>query len=279
MTRILLTGSTGFVGSQVLSALLEEGSEVTVTLRPGQKPPSGVKSIYISDLFAETADFWKAACENHSKVIHVAWYTEPGRYLHSTRNLDCLAGTIRLAQGAMAAGVTHFQGIGTCFEYDLKTEALARRNPLAVDDPLAPATLYGAAKAAAFIALSRNTGHMNFAWSRLFYLHGTGEDSRRLVPYIHAQLSAGKPVELTTGSQWRDFLDVTEAGRQIAAVTLKGMTGAQNICSGHPITVADLAMSIANVYRRKDLVRLGARPDRADDPPFVVGIPSMKARP
>ena len=278
MSRVLLTGSTGFVGAQVLKSLLAEGAEVTATLRPGQTPPKGVTPIYTPDLFAERASFWRDACAGHTSVIHVAWYAEPGKYLQSARNLDCLAGTVQLFQGAISAGVTHFQGIGTCFEYDLATEALARQTPLTVSAPLAPATPYGAAKAATYLALSRNCGSMGFAWSRLFYLQGAGEDPRRLVPYIHAQLAAGALVELTSGIQLRDFLDVAEAGRQIAEVTLHGLTGPLNICSGQAVTVAELALSIATRYGRPDLVRLGARPDRADDPHYVVGLPSLKAR-
>jgi nucleoside-diphosphate-sugar epimerase len=278
MSRVLLTGSTGFVGAQVLKSLLSEGVEVTATLRPGQTPPKGVTPIYTPDLFAERASFWQDACAGHGAVIHVAWYAEPGQYLQSTRNLDCLAGTIQLFQGAMSAGVAHFQGIGTCFEYDLATEALARHTPLAVSAPLKPATAYGAAKAATYLALSRNCGNMAFAWSRLFYLQGAGEDARRLVPYIHEQLAAGALVELTSGVQWRDFLDVAEAGRQIAEVTLRGLTGPINICSGQAITIAELALNIATRFGRPDLIRLGALPDRADDPPYVVGLPSLKAR-
>jgi len=51
------------------------------------------------------------------------------------------------------------------------------------------------------------------AWCRLFYLHGEGEDARRLVPYLRAKLIAGEPAELTSGKQIRDYLDVRDAGR------------------------------------------------------------------
>lgn len=270
--RVLLTGATGFVGRQVLKALREAGADITATLRPGQVL-AGVERLETTDLFAESSAFWEKAAHGHEAVIHLAWYAEPGLYLQSPRNLDCLTGTIRLAQGAMAAGVRHFQGIGTCFEYDLR----AATGPIAPDAPLIPAAPYGAAKAAAYLALSRQA--LALAWSRLFYLHGEGEDSRRLVPYLHARLARGEPVELTSGTQVRDFLDVAEAGRQIAEVTLTGRTGPLNICSGVPVTVAALAYEIAGLYGRPDLIRLGARPDRADDPLYVVGRPSLKAHP
>lgn len=268
--KVLLTGARGFVGTQVLRALLARGTEVTATLRPGQEL-ADVRPLVTPDLFAESAAFWEKAARGHDAVIHAAWYSEPGAYLESPKNLDCLAGTIRLAQGVRAAGVMHLQGIGTCFEYDLR----GLSNPIPPDAPLVPATPYGAAKAAAFLALSRQPGA--FAWSRLFYLYGAGEDHRRLVPYVHARLQKGEPVELTSGTQVRDFLDVAEAGRQIAEVTFQGLTGPLNICSGGAITVAALAQSIAESYGRHDLIFLGARSDRIDEPPYVVGLPSMKA--
>jgi dTDP-6-deoxy-L-talose 4-dehydrogenase (NAD+) len=106
----------------------------------------------------------------------------------------------------------------------------------------------------------------------LFYLHGEGEDPRRLVPYLRSRLAAGAPVELTKGDQIRDFLDVREAGRMITEVALGHEQGAVNICSGTPITVRQLAEQIADEYGRRDLLMFGARPDNLIDPPCVVGV-------
>ena len=120
----------------------------------------------------------------------VAWYAEPGQYLQSPKNSECLAGTLLLAEGASQAGVRRFVGVGTCFEYDLDLGLLG------VDAPLKPTTPYAEAKAAAFTALSRllPARDVEFVWCRLFYLYGEGEDERRLVPYLHARLrAAGQP--------------------------------------------------------------------------------------
>jgi nucleoside-diphosphate-sugar epimerase len=85
-------------------------------------------------------------------------------------------------------------------------------------------------------------------------------------------LGEGRTVDLTSGTQVRDFLDVSEAGRQIAEVALGDKTGAVNICSGKPVTVRELAESMADEYGRRDLLRFGARKDNPVDPPFVVGV-------
>ena len=170
----------------------------------------------------------------------------------------------------MAAGVRRFVGVGSCFEYDLTVGYLR------TDSPLIPRTLYGCAKVATYLTLSRLMAldGRSFAWCRLFYLFGEGEDARRLVPYLHARLAAGEPAELTSGRQIRDFLDVVEAGRRIADAALSGVEGPLNICSGEPVMVADLARRIADVYGRRDLLRFGARADAPADPPCVIWVPS-----
>jgi dTDP-6-deoxy-L-talose 4-dehydrogenase (NAD+) len=103
-------------------------------------------------------------------------------------------------------------------------------------------------------------------------MYGDGEDSRRLVPYLRKKLGAGEPVDLTSGNQIRDFIDVCEAGRLIGESALSEAQGPVNICSGIPITVKQLAQDIADEYGRRDLLKFGTRPDNLIDPPCVVGI-------
>ena len=184
--------------------------------------------------------------------------------------MDCLIGSLNLAKGAVIAGVKRYVGIGTCFEYDLSAGVLS------TDTPLNPLTPYAGTKAALYMGLSQwlSEQSVEFAWCRLFYLYGEGEDERRLVPYLHKQLAKGEAVELTSGKQIRDFLDVSEAGRIIAEVALGEQPGPINVCSGVPITVRQLAEQIAATYGRRDLLEFGARPDNLVDPLCVLGIPN-----
>lgn len=274
MSRILLlTGATGFVGRQVLNALSKLRLSVRVVVRNGSQDSlpivDGIESIITTeDMFAEDAEWWARVCFNIDTVIHTAWYTEPGKYLHAACNLDCLSGTLLLAKAAAQVGVRRFVGVGTCFEYDLSFGTLS------VETPLGPSTPYAASKAAAFVALSQwlPSQGVEFAWCRLFYLYGEGEDIRRLAPYIRSKLEQGEYAELTNGNQMRDFLDVCEAGRSIAEEAIGHQQGAINICSGVPLTVRQFAEGIANEYGRADLLKFGARSENLIDPPYVVGI-------
>lgn len=275
MTTVLLTGASGFVGRQVLRALVERGAVVRAVARRGSVfPPEDrariERMVRTDDLFAEGVDWWTRTCDGVDVVIHAAWYAEPGRYVQSSLNMECLVGTLQMARGAAAAKVRRVVGVGSCAEYDTSVGTLA------VDTPLRPQSPYAAAKAAAFLALSEwlPAQDVAFAWCRLFYLYGEGEDERRLVPYVRSQLTAGRVAELTTGTQIRDFLDVRDAGRRIAEVALGDDEGPVNVCSGVPVTVRELAERIADEVGRRDLLAFGARPVNPFDPPYVVGVPN-----
>jgi len=85
-------------------------------------------------------------------------------------------------------------------------------------------------------------------------------------------LKAGENVELTKGTQIRDYMDVENAGRMIAELALTNKQGAQNICSGIPVSIRQLAEQIADIYGRRDLLLFGARAENEFDPVCVLGV-------
>jgi dTDP-6-deoxy-L-talose 4-dehydrogenase (NAD+) len=274
LKKVLITGGTGFVGQQIVKALLKREATITLVVRKGKEKDakelcSVANVISSDDIFSENQQWWASACTSIDTVVHSAWYVEPGQYLESEKNADCLIGSIELVRGAACAKVARFIGVGTCFEYELSTSRLS------IQTPLKPLTTYAAAKTSLFTFCStylpsRGT---DFAWCRLFYLYGEGEDERRLVPYIRHKISKGEVAELTDGKQIRDYLDVSEAGDQIAQVALGTQVGPLNICSGLATTVRDLAEKIAEEYGRPDLLLFGGKDKRISEPPCVYGEP------
>ena len=275
MTRVLITGANGFVGRQIARSLDAMGVDLIPVMREGKvhevSSLANVKKIITSkDLFLEEEDWWEKQCKDVDVVIHAAWYVEAGKYQDSSKNIDCLIGSLKLAKGAAKAGVNRFLGLGTCAEYDHS------QGKLNIETPLKPLTTYASAKASLFTILSEwlPRQSVNFAWIRLFYLYGEGEGAARLVPYVRSQISQGKFVELTSGEQVRDFMDVVEVGKKIAKISLTNQAGPINLCSGIPISVRQLVEKIADEYGRKDLLRFGVREDNPYDPPCVIGVPN-----
>jgi len=271
--KILLTGATGFVGKQVLKALQKTNSDITLIVRSNWKEQienqNCINSIVITkDIFSESINWWENVCKSIDTIVHLAWYVEPGKYLQSDKNTKCVLGTLNLANGAAISGVSRIVGIGTCFEYDLVGGILS------INTPLKPLTPYAIAKVTLFEKLTTLLMKQNieFAWCRLFYLYGEGEDERRLVPYIRSKLKSGLIAELSVGNQIRDFMDVEEAGQMIVDIAKSNLQGAVNVCSEVPTTIRQLAEKIADEYGRRDLLKFGARPNDIFDPHCVVGI-------
>ena len=269
-SRVLLSGATGFLGQQILRTLQADGIDVRLIQRSNEKQsalPNNNSIFRTEDLFSESSQWLEQACEGIDTIIHSAWYVEAGKYLRSDRNMDCLIGTLNFAKAAVQAGVKRFVGIGTCLEYQSSNAQIT------TDNPLDPQTPYAAAKAATYLMLSQFLAEHNveFAWCRVFYLYGENENPKRLFPYVRAQLEAGKPVELTSGNQIRDYLDVKIAGRMIAEIAKDQKQGAFNICSGKPTTVRQLVEELADGYNARHLLRFGAKPENPDEEMVIFG--------
>lgn len=271
---VLVTGGTGFVGRQICGALISKGLCLRCVVRTGTKSEilddPNVEVVSTDNLFNEGFDWWVDKLRGIDMVIHAAWFTEPGEYLESDLNIECLQGSLTLAKATISAGVRRFVALGTCFEYDVTYGRLPSNSPLK------PLTVYAATKVALFTSLShwlpRNS--VEFLWCRLFYLYGIGEDARRFIPYLRSRLQNGEPAELGCKTRVRDYLDVVEAGEMIVDFALSLKLGPVNICSGIPVTIEELAERIAAEYGRPDLLKYGLKGDGPFDFECVVGVKS-----
>jgi dTDP-6-deoxy-L-talose 4-dehydrogenase (NAD+) len=278
LKTVLVTGGTGFVGRQIVKALLSRGHRVRMTARPAHastvQPSDRVEIIPTDDLFAESEAWWLSRLEGVDAVIHAAWYVEPGLYLDSTENIRCLEGSLRLVDAVIRAGVRRVVGVGTCSEYSLPNDRITETSPLG------PVTLYAAAKLALYLAARRRfeAVGVDFTWARLFYLYGEGENPARLFSILHRKLSAGEAMSLSAGDKIRDFLDVAIAGADLAGLVDTGQTGVVNICSGEPVTLRDAAQGIADLYGARHLLSFGEANVHPRDPQAVAGVCNVLRR-
>jgi nucleoside-diphosphate-sugar epimerase len=155
MSRVLVTGGSGYVGRFIVERLLADGDEVTVLGRT--EPVRGFFSKPVGFVAGklEPLEFRPERFAGFDAVIHAAFDHLPGRYRGGEgddpdgfvrRNRD---GSIALFEAAKQAGVSRVIFFSTRAVYGPKASGTA----LNEDTPAIPDTLYGKVKREAEKAL------------------------------------------------------------------------------------------------------------------------------
>lgn len=259
MSRVLLTGASGFVGRHALAALVRAGHEVHAVARTPELAQVGV-TWHAVELLDGNVDRLLADVEPEL-LVHLAWYAEHRKFWSSPENVRWVEASLALLRAFADSGGRRAVLAGTCAEYDWSVELLDE------DAPLRPATLYGSAKHSLHVVAEPFCAEVGveLAWARLFFLYGPYEDPRRFVPSIVLALLRGEPARMTVGTQRRDFLHAADAGAAFAALADSEVVGAVNLARGTAYALRDLAEQIARRIEGAEL-QLGALATPADEP-------------
>jgi GDP-4-dehydro-6-deoxy-D-mannose reductase len=279
MTRILLTGGSGFIGSRFLEHLAAAKIDV-ISVGRGVlrgKCATTVEHRVVSKLDAAQVRSAVGATPIDAVVHLAAAGVNPGdRDLGDLRRINGQL-PAELVDMAHALGAKGFVMSGTNSEY-----ARFNGDRIAEDASLEATKLYGATKAAgALMALATGLAlGLPSVNLRLFNVFGPGEAPHRLLPALRESLLRGEDVPLSEGLQVRDFVHVDDACAALL-VAVSGVivgtlpTGHYNVCTGEGTSVRAFALGVANAMNADpSLLRFGALPLRPDDQPRVVGDPS-----
>jgi nucleoside-diphosphate-sugar epimerase len=174
MTRVLVTGANGFVGSVLCPLLAERGYGVRVAIRGAARPPpAAMESVVIGDIGARTD--WAEALAGVDMIVHLAARAhqqgdgprDAARYLETNAY-----GTQRLAQQAAASGVRRFVYLSSVKVNGEETGARA----FGGEDPPQPEDDYGRSKwqAEKLLAAVAGVSGMSCAVARSPLVYGPG---------------------------------------------------------------------------------------------------------
>lgn len=248
MSRILVTGASGFVGAAVADLAAREGHQVTALVRNPSSPRAvslaGRCDIAVADLSNRDAVRAVLSEARPDYVIHSAWEGVGGPDRAGDIQLDNIRTTVDLLDSAIAAGARRFIGIGSQAEYG--------RHDRRIDENTAtePFLLYGAAKLSACHLTRQRASEadMGFAWLRLFSPYGPGDNPNWLIPSVAAQILAGQAPRTSAGTQKWDYLHIDDCAQGILATAVtENAHGVFNLSSGHAVTVRSI------VERLRDL--------------------------
>ena len=128
MTRILVTGGSGFLGAPLVERLAARGHEVhAISSRDAPRPPGPV-TWHRADLLAPEGADSVLERVGPTHLVHLAWITTPGAYWTSLQNLAWVEASLGLARGFLERGGQRFVGAGTCAEYAWDGEPLSEEH-------------------------------------------------------------------------------------------------------------------------------------------------------
>lgn len=197
--RIVVLGSTGFVGRNLYEDL---GVVLDVYGTHRTDSPETHRSVFFDLCKQET---WRKIIDLKPQVIiNAAGYG----VVKSERNLDLMYDINYLLPASFfdyvkACLKCHFIQIGSAFEYDLNLSRLTEASSCR------PKTHYGMSK----FLLSHyllNSQCDDFTIVRPFGMFGPYENETKLFPYLITAQRDRRPVDLSSGTQVRDFFYVKD---------------------------------------------------------------------
>jgi nucleoside-diphosphate-sugar epimerase len=165
MTRILVTGASGFVGRAVVRAFAASGRAVRAAVRrsPPEGFPAGVETVVHPDL-AHSFD-WSPYLDGVAQVVHLAGIAHTGGVAAERYERINCAATAELAAAAARRGVRHFVFISSI----RAQSGPSADHALTERDEAQPTDAYGRSKLAAEAAVRESGVPFTILRPALFY--------------------------------------------------------------------------------------------------------------
>lgn len=248
--RILVTGSSGQVGSYVMDLGREQGHDMRgLDIRPDPRWTHVVGDIRDAASCASAMTGIDAVihCAAHISVQHSI---EDPAFDASTNVL----GTLNLLEAARKTDARRFVNVSSAATY-----GNPRRLPIDEEHPLRPLSPYGAGKAAAeaYADMYSNLHGLQVVNARPFNIYSRRQDptnpySGVLAKFADAVRSGRAPIIFGDGNQTRDFIHATDvADALLAFATHVTARGTFNVASGNRVTILSMANRFLSLSRVK----------------------------
>lgn len=242
--KVLVTGGAGFIGSNLVHALLAASHSVTVLdnlssgYRSNLEGLAGVRFVH-GDI--RDGNAIAHAMEGAEAVFHLAASVGNKRSIDSPvedAEVNVL-GTVRVLQAARRAGARKI-----VFSSSAGIFGELKILPIREDHPCEPDTPYGSSKLGAEKECLAHAKQFGLESICLRYFNVYGPNQRfdaygNVIPIFAFQMLQGKTLTVFgDGEQTRDFVNVQDVVHaNLKALEANGVTGAFNIASGNQITI------------------------------------------
>jgi UDP-glucose 4-epimerase len=263
--RCLVTGGAGFIGSNLVDALLARGDEVTV----------------VDDLSTGRMSNLEQGLENGAELVEmdirdggalsrVAGEQRPEAIFHLAAQIDVrksladpcfdagvnVGGTANVLEAARASGARRVVSISTGGA--IYGEGQGQQLPLPEDAPIAPLSAYGQSKFAAegYLSLYERLYGLSGISLRLGNVYGPRQDplgeAGVIAIFCGLLKEGGRPKVFGDGTQTRDYIYVGDVVSAALAAADSEATGPINIGTGVETNVLELIEALKRLSGKDD---------------------------
>jgi UDP-glucose 4-epimerase len=269
---VLVTGGSGFLGRNLIQALLARGEEVRALHRRPKGPLIAPGLTWHRHAFGTPTD-WPTLLEGVSQVYHLAWSTLPQSSNDDPHGdaITNIGGSLAMLEAIRARPVERvvFASSGGTV-YGPVPHGRARE-----DDLKAPLCAYGVSKLAveSYLSLYERQWGLKSVVLRLANPFGPDQELGRnfgVVATFVANALADRPCTIFgNGAIERDFIYVDDAvSALVAAGTMAGARGPYNVGSGEGRSIAQVVTALEAALERPVNIQHAAA--RSFDPPRTV---------
>jgi UDP-glucose 4-epimerase len=255
--RCLVTGGAGFIGSNLVDALLARGDEVTVVddlstgrisnLEPGLAAGAELSELDIRDGEALS----RLAAERRPEAIfHLAAQIDVRKsladpFFDAGVNVGGTANVLEATRASECGRVVSISTGGAIYG-----EGEGQHLPLPEDAPIAPLSAYGQSKFAAegYLALYERLYGLSGVSLRLGNVYGPRQDplgeAGVIAIFCGLLKEGGRPTIFGDGTQTRDYIYVGDVVSAALAAADSEVTGALNIGTGRETNVLELVEAL-----------------------------------
>ena len=258
--RTLVTGGAGFIGSNLVDALLERDDEVVVldNLATGRREN-------LTGALAAGAELAEVDLRDAGAVSGLVERARPEVIFHLAAQVDVrksvadpaydsavnVGGTVNLLRAAHDNGVRRLVNASTGGAIYGEAQTI----PAAEDHPVAPEAPYGLSKFCAenYCALFSRLHGLSTVSLRFGNVYGPRQDplgeAGVIAIYCGRVVNGGRPVVFGDGLQTRDYVHVADVVRANLLAAESDASGSFNVGTGKEVTVIDLVEALAPYAR------------------------------
>ncbi len=263
--RCLVTGGAGFIGSNLVDALLARGDEVTIVddLSTGRREN-------LAGALEAGATLAELDIRDGEALRELAGEARPEAIFHLAAQIDVrrsvddpafdasinVGGTALVLEAARAAGSPRFVFVSTGGA--IYGEGEGQDLPLDEGAPIAPLAAYGQSKYAAegYLALYKRLYGLRGVSLRLGNVYGPRQDplgEAGVIAIFCGRLEAGeRPTVFGDGTQTRDYIYVGDVVAAALAAAESEASGPINIGTGIETDVLELVARLGELGGRDD---------------------------